>query len=91
MKNSKISYEKKFELMDKEALATIICASFITIAFWLAIWLLKDSHATFLKMPLWFTVSCIGGYLLSVAGVIVLVKYFMYNFSLDDEDNEHEH
>lgn len=91
MKNSKISYEKKFELMGKEALATIICASFITIAFWLAIWLLKDSHATLLKMPLWFTVSCIGGYLLSVAGVIVLVKYFMYNFSLDDEDDEHEH
>ncbi len=92
LKNQKISYEKKFELMDKEALATIILAIFITVAFWLAIWLLKDFHTTLLKMPLWFTVSCIGGYLLSVVGVIILVKYFMYNFDLDnDEDEDHEH
>lgn len=90
MKNEKVSYAEKFRLMDREALATIICALFITLMFWLAIWLLKDFHITLFKMPLWFTISCIGGYILSVVGVIILVRFFMYNFDLDD-NNDHEH
>jgi uncharacterized membrane protein YhdT len=84
----RLSYEEKFKLMDKEAHATLICALLITVFFWLAIWLLKDFHVTLFKMPLWFTISCIGGYLVAVVGVIVLVRYFMYNFDLDkDEEN----
>ena len=47
-------------------------------------------YITLFKMPLWFTISCIGGYILSVVGVIILVRFFMYNFDLDD-NNDHEH
>jgi len=35
-------------------------------------------------IPLWFWLSCIGGYLLSVIVVIVLVRFGCKNFDLQD-------
>ena len=75
--------------MDREATATIVCAVLITAFFWLSIYLFKDYKTTLLGMPLWFSISCIGGYILSVLSVIILVKKFMFNFNLD-EDKENE-
>ena len=86
MSQHKISYKEKFRLMDREALSTLICAVVITAVFWLSMFLLKDYQTTLLKMPLWFVVSCIGGYLLSVIGVIFIVRRYFVNFDLDDED-----
>ncbi len=87
------SYKDKFVQMDKEAKATLVLAIVITLFFWLSIFLLQNYTTTLFLMPLWFVVSCIGGYILSVIGVIILIKFFMKNFSLDDEpsntDNEH--
>ncbi len=81
-----LTYKEKFEIMDREALATLICAILVTIFFWGAIFLLKDNPTQYLlSMPLWFTVSCIGGYLVSVIGVIFIVKRYFVDFSLDDD------
>lgn len=82
------SYKDKFIQMDKEAKATFVLAIVITLFFWLSIFLLQNLTTTLFLMPLWFVVSCIGGYLLSVIGVIILIKFFMKNFSLDDEDED---
>ena len=80
-----------FRQMDKEALRTFITAIIITAYFWLTIFLFKDDiDVTVFAIPLWFTLSCIGGYLLSVIAVIVLVSQFMKNFSLKEFDNENE-
>lgn len=38
-----------------------------------------------LGMPLWFFVSTIGAFAVSVIGVIILLKYVFVNFDLGDE------
>lgn len=86
--SSRLSYSEKFKAMDKEALATLILALVITAFFWGAILLLKDSALMLFSMPAWFIVSCIGGYLLSVIGVIFLAKKIMVDFPLDDNAEE---
>ncbi|MGN0908768.1 MAG: YhdT family protein [Succinivibrio sp.] len=80
-----LGYSQKFAAMDREALATVILAVALTVFFWGAVFLLKDRPEFVASMPLWFVVSCIGGYLLSVAGVMVLVRFFMTDFSLGEE------
>ena len=85
MKTKLLSYREKFVVMDREALATFLCAVFITIVFWGAILFLGDSETFLLNFPLWFVISCLGGYLLSILGVIVLLKYFFVNFELSDD------
>ena len=85
MRKGDLSYREKFAAMDREALATVVLAVLLTLFFWGAVFLLKDSAVFVASMPLWFVVSCIGGYLLSVAGVIVLVRRFMTDFSLGEE------
>lgn len=77
-------YAKKFVQMDKEALYTLLLSLVIFIFFWGAIFILQNCQVSLWQMPLWFVVSCIGGYLLSVVGVAVLIKYFMKDFDLDD-------
>ena len=89
-KISDLSYEEKFSIMDREALATLILAVIIAAFFWGAILLLKDNSATFFTMPAWFVISCIGGYLLSVVGVIILVRKVMVDFPLDEKDVEEQ-
>ncbi|MCI5851800.1 MAG: YhdT family protein [Sutterellaceae bacterium] len=85
----KLSYREKFDVMDREARMTLVLAVIVTAAFWLAVLLLRNRSELLLGMPLWFTVSCIGGYLLSVAGVIFVVKRWFVDFDLgDDEEKE---
>ena len=74
--------------MDREAAATAICAVVIMAAFWAALLLLKDSPETLFEMPLWFSVSCLGGYVLSVVAVIFLVKRYFRDFDLDQDAPE---
>ena len=85
----KLSYREKFDVMDREARMTLVLAVIVTAAFWLAVLLLRNRSELLLGMPLWFTVSCIGGYLLSVAGVIFVVKRWFVDFDRgDDEEKE---
>ena len=91
MKNMNLSYAQKFKAMNREALATLVLAVIIAVFFWGAIFALKDSGEFLFSMPAWCVVSCIGGYALSVIGVIIVVRLFMADFPLDDrEDPEDE-
>lgn len=75
-------YAQMFKQLDNEAFATLVTAILITMLFWLAIFLTSDCGVNFLHMPLWFVLSCLGGYILSVVGVIVLVKCFLKDMPL---------
>lgn len=81
-------YAAMFKQLDKEALYTMIAAIFITLAFWLTIFLSADSDVSLLHMPLWFVISCLGGYVLSVIVVIALVKLGMKNLPLHPDVND---
>ena len=87
----KLSYKEKFIQMDREAAATAICALIIMAAFWAALLPLKDSPETLFEMPLWFSVSCLGGYVLSVVAVIVLVKRYFRDFRSEEHTSELRH
>lgn len=76
-------YAKTFAQLDKEALATFISALIVTIVFWLAIYLTHDLYVFVFAMPLWFVLSCIGGYIFSVICVVILVKFFMQKINLN--------
>ncbi len=39
-------------------------------------------------MPLWFFVSTIGAFVISVVGVMILLKFVFKNFDLGDETDE---
>lgn len=80
--------KKNLSRWDREAAATAICAVVIMAAFWAALLLLKDSPETLFEMPLWFSVSCLGGYVLSVVAVIFLVKRYFRDFDLDQDAPE---
>ena len=84
--------KQTFLQMDKEAFSTFITAVIITVYFWLTVFIFKDDISlTLFSMPIWFVLSCIGGYILSLIAELVLVRKFMKNFSLADFDDEHEH
>ncbi len=82
-----LSYKEKFVQMDKEALAVLIAAAALFLYFWISIFLFKDNLdlGVIAGLPLWFTLSCLGGYLLSVIVVFVLVRFFMKNFDLNED------
>lgn len=73
--------------MNREARATLICALLLCGFFWAALLLLKDWTELVFSFPLWFVISCLGGYVLSVVATFILVKKFMVDFPLDDEDD----
>lgn len=75
-------YAAAFRQTDREAKATFIAAVAITVIFWTFIALTHDSLIQIMYMPLWFFLSCIGGYVLSVAVVLILVRYFMKDINL---------
>ncbi len=76
-----------------EQLMREIKATFILIAI-VAVWhvgfafLLDGIDVLVFGMPLWFFVSTIGAFVISVAGVIVLLKKVFVNFELDEEADE---
>lgn len=75
-------YAAMFKQLDAEAFYTLFAAILITLLFWLAIYLTHESSVSFWHMPLWFVLSCIGGYILSVVVVVVLVKCFLKDMPL---------
>ena len=75
-------YAAMFKQLDAEALYTLLAAVLITLLFWLAIYLTHESSVSFWHMPLWFVLSCLGGYVLSVVVVVILVKCFLKDMPL---------
>lgn len=80
--------EQKHKQILKEVKATFILIAIV------AAWhigfgfLLEDIDMLVLGMPLWFFVSTIGAFVISVIGVIFLVKKIFKNFDLGDEFEE---
>ena len=78
------SYARKFEQMDREAAWTLAVAVAVFVCFWAAVLLFRHDEVYVLGLPLWFVLSCLGGYVLSVAAVAVLVRLGMRDFPFDD-------
>ena len=76
-----------------EQLMKEIKATFILIAI-VAVWhigtafLLDGIDVLVLGMPLWFFVSTIGAFVISVVGVVILLKKVFVNFELGEEATE---
>lgn len=73
-----------------EQLMKEIKATFILIAI-VAVWhvgfafLLDGIDVMILGMPLWFLVSTMGAFVISVVGVVILLKKVFVNFELGEE------
>lgn len=80
--------EQKHKQILKEVKATFILIAIV------AVWhigfgfLLEDIDMLVLGMPLWFFVSTIGAFVISVIGVVFLLKKVFKNFDLGDEASE---
>ena len=76
-----------------EQLMKEIKATFILIAI-VAVWhvgfafLLDGIDVLIFGMPLWFFVSTIGAFVISVVGVVILLKKVFVNFELGEELQE---
>lgn len=81
-KTSPISYHDKLAQADREAAMTLVAALLVTAFFWLVIYFTKESQIFCFGLPLWFWLSCIGGYFLSIIAVVILVKCGFKNFDL---------
>lgn len=74
---TKEQYINAFKQFDAEARYTFIAAALVTVVFWLAIFLTHDMSVNVFYLPLWFVLSCLGGYIFSVVVVVLLVKFFL--------------
>ena len=68
-------YATQFVQLDREAWYTLGAALLTTVLFWAVIALTHDSLITVGYLPLWFALSCLGGYVFSVVIVVALVKW----------------
>lgn len=77
------TYDDALRITHREAKLTGWVAVIITLFFWGSLWLTKASELTWQGWPLWFLLSVVGGFILSVLAVVVLVKCTFKRFSLD--------
>ena len=87
----KMTEQEKHKQILREVKATMILIAIVAawhIGFAFA---LDGIDVLVLGMPLWFFVSTIGAFVISVVGVAVLLKYVFKNFDLgEDMDEETE-
>ena len=84
----KLSEEEKHKQILKEVKATMVLIAIVAawhIGFAFA---LDGIDVMVLGMPLWFFVSTIGAFVISVAGVIFLLKKVFKDFDLGEEGGE---
>lgn len=85
----RFSYKDVIKRSHREAAYTLAAALLLFLFFWLALFLTAESGVFLLGLPLWFWLSCVGGYVLSVIVVWVLVKKAFRHFDLfSDEDKK---
>lgn len=84
----KMSDQEKHRQIMKEVKATLIL--FLIVAVWhMAFGFgLNGIDVMILGMPLWFFVSTIGAFVISVVGVVILLKFVFKDFDLGDEATE---
>ncbi|HIU84748.1 MAG TPA: YhdT family protein [Candidatus Aphodousia gallistercoris] len=83
-----VLYEKALKQADKEALCSVAAAVLITLFFWASIYWAKDSLTVWFGLPLWFWLSCIGGYFFSILVVGLLVRFFFRDNHLESVSAE---
>ena len=88
MLKKSLSYKEAIKQSHREAVYTLIAAIVLLILFWLAVFCAENSSEAFWGLPLWFCLSCVGGYLLSVLAVWILVKFLCRNFDLTPEEDK---
>lgn len=84
----KLTEEEKHKQILREVKATMILIAIVAawhIGFAFA---LDGVDVMVLGMPLWFFVSTIGAFVISVAGVAILLKTVFKNFDLGDDMDE---
>lgn len=84
----KLTEEEKHKQMLKEIKATFILIAIVAawhIGFGFG---LNGIDIMILGMPLWFFVSTIGAFVISVLGVIILLKFVFVDFELGEEVDE---
>lgn len=88
IKLKKMSDQEKHLQILKEVKATLIL--FLIVAVWHVGFGfgLNGIDMMVLGMPLWFFVSTIGAFVISVVGVVILLKFVFVNFELGDELTE---
>ena len=83
-----MSEKEKFIQMNKEAKACWI-VGFIIMIFWFVtgfgFYAIFGSEWTIFHMPAWMVISCVGSWILSILGVLYLVKYVYKDFDLGEE------
>lgn len=86
----KLTEEEKHKQMIKEIKATFVLI-FIVAAWHIGFGFgLNGIDVLILGMPLWFFVSTIGAFGISVVGVIFLLKFVFLDFELGDEADEEQ-
>lgn len=86
----KMTEEQKHQQIVKEMKATLIL--FIIVAIWHVgtAFALNGIDFLIVGMPLWFFVSTIGAFAISVIGVVILLKKVFVNFDLGEEISEED-
>ena len=78
-----LTYRQAIERSHREAVITLIAAVLVSVFFWGSVFLFEDSLLGWFGVPIWFWMSCVGGYFFSVLIVWVLVRFLMTDFDLD--------
>lgn len=77
--------EEKHRQILKEVKATFLLIAIVAVWHIGFAFLLEDVDMLVLGMPLWFFVSTIGAFVISVVGVIILLKKVFMDFDLGEE------
>ena len=83
-----MSNEEKHMQILKEVKATFILIAIVAAWHIGFAFLLEDIKMMVCGMPLWFFVSTIGAFVISVIGVVILLKKVFKDFDLGDEAEE---
>ena len=83
-----LTEEEKHKQILKEVKATLILIAVVAIWHIGFAFLLDGVDVLILGMPLWFFVSTIGAFAISVIGVILLLKFVFKDFDLGEEGGE---
>ena len=86
----KMTDEQKHQQILKEMKATLVL--FAVVALWHigTAFALNGIDFLVFGMPLWFFTSTIGAFMISVVGVIILLRKVFVNFDLGEEESDED-
>ncbi len=84
----KLNDNEMHEQLMKEIKATFILIAIVALWHVGTAFLLDGIDRLILGMPLWFFVSTIGAFVISVIGVVFLLKKVFVNFELGEESED---